>query len=157
MAIAKRAKAFGMDISYFNRSAKPGCGYRRFEKLDELAANSDFLVTAIAAGPATAKLISGAVLQALGPSGYFVNIARGAVVDEEALILALQNKTIKGAALDVYLGEPDIDRRFLALENAVLLPHIGSASVETRKAMGKLVRDNLAAHFAGRPLLTEVK
>jgi lactate dehydrogenase-like 2-hydroxyacid dehydrogenase len=97
------------------------------------------------------------VLKALGPNGFFVNIARGAVADEEALLEALQNKTIKGAALDVYLNEPHIDARFLALENAVLLPHIGSASVETRKAMGKLVRDNLAAHFAGKPLLTEVK
>ena len=157
MAIAKRAAAFGMAISYYNRSAKPETGYRRFETLTELAANSDFLVAAIAAGPATAKLINGDVLKALGPDGFFVNIARGAVADEEALITALQNKTIKGAALDVYLDEPDIDRRFLTLDNAVLLPHIGSASVETRKAMGKLVRDNLAAHFAGRRPLTEVK
>jgi lactate dehydrogenase-like 2-hydroxyacid dehydrogenase len=157
MAIAKRAGAFGMAISYYNRSAKPESGYGRFEKLEDLAANSDFLVVAIAAGPATAQLINAGVLKALGPNGFFMNIARGAVVDEEALIVALQNKTIKGAALDVYLNEPAIDERFLALENAVLLPHIGSASIETRKAMGKLVRDNLAAHFAGMPLLTEVK
>ncbi len=146
-----------MTISYYNRSAKLESGYRRFEKLEDLAANSDFLVVAIAAGPATAKLIGADVLKALGPQGFLVNIARGAVVDEEALLAALQNKSIKGAALDVYLNEPDIDGRFLTLENTVLLPHIGSASIETRKAMGKLVRDNLAAHFAGMPLLTEVK
>lgn len=157
MAIARRAEAFGMAISYFNRNPKPATGYHRYEALNDLAANSDFLVTAISAGPSTEKLISADVLNALGPAGFFVNIARGAVVDEEALIAALQNRTIKAAALDVYMNEPDIDRRFLTLENAVLLPHIGSGSVETRKAMGKLVRDNLDAHFAGKPLLTEVR
>lgn len=157
MAIAKRAEAFAMPISYFNRSARLETPYHRYEALTDLAANSDFLVVAISAGPATAKLINADVFKALGPTGFFANIARGAVVDEEALIAALQNKTIKGAALDVYMNEPDIDRRFLSLENAVLLPHIGSGSVETRKAMGRLVRDNLAAHFAGKPLLTEVR
>lgn len=155
-AIGKRAEAFGMTIGYCNRSPRPGSSYRRFESPAELAANSDFLVAAVAAGAATAKIVSRDVLKALGPSGYFINVARGSVADEEALIEALQSKSIKGAALDVYLNEPTIDRRFLTLENAVLLPHMGSASVETRKAMGKLVRDNLAAHFAGKPLLTEV-
>jgi len=155
-AVGKRAEAFGMTIGYFNRSPKLDSPYRRFESLAELASNSDFLVAVIAAGAATAKIVSRDVLKALGPDGYFINVARGSVVDEEALIEALQSKSIKGAALDVYLNEPTIDPRFLALENAVLLPHMGSASVETRKAMGKLVRDNLAAHFSGKPLLTEV-
>ena len=155
-AVARRAEAFNMEISYFNRTKRDGLAYRHFDSLAGLAANCDFLVAAITGGPATAKLIDAHVLKALGPEGYFVNVARGSVVDEEALLDALESKTIKGAALDVFINEPDINRRFFNLENTVLQPHVGSASVETRKAMGQLVRDNLAAHFAGRPLLTEV-
>jgi lactate dehydrogenase-like 2-hydroxyacid dehydrogenase len=157
MAIARRAEAFEMDISYYSRSEKPGISYRRIPSVVELAGTTDFLVAAVAAGPATTKLINREVLQALGPQGYFINVARGAVVDEEALLAALTDKTIKGAALDVFVNEPDIDQRFFTLDNVVLQPHVGSATVETRQAMGKLVRDNLAAHFAGRPLLTEVR
>jgi lactate dehydrogenase-like 2-hydroxyacid dehydrogenase len=96
------------------------------------------------------------VLQALGPRGFLVNVSRGTTVDEPALLDALETKAIAGAALDVFLNEPDIDKRFMALPNVVLFPHHGSATVETRRAMGQLMRDNLTAHFAGEPLLTPV-
>ena len=92
-------------------------------------------------------MISSAAFIALGKDGYFINVARGSVVDEEALLYALENGVIKGAGLDVYLNEPNIDARFMKLKNVVVLPHVGSGTLETRKAMGKLVRDNLEAHF----------
>ncbi len=95
-------------------------------------------------------------MEALGPSGVFVNVSRGSVVDEPALIDALASRRIGGAALDVFWNEPNIDQRLLACDNLLLQPHQSSGTVETRKAMGKLVRDNLAAHFAGRPLVSPV-
>jgi lactate dehydrogenase-like 2-hydroxyacid dehydrogenase len=98
--------------------------------------------------------VNAEVLSALGPKGYFINVARGSVVDEEALLTALEKKTIAGAALDVFWNEPNINPRFLKLDNVVLSPHCGSGTAETRAAMGKLVRDNLTAHFSGKPLLT---
>ena len=155
-AVAKRAAAFDMRIAYFGRATQLDQPYPFFSTLTDLAANSDFLVATIAGGAATAKLITDAVLQALGPKGVFVNVARGSVVDEAALLHALEAKTIAGAALDVYLNEPKIDPRFYALDNTVLMPHVGSATVETRRAMGQLMRDNIAAHFAGLALLTPV-
>ena len=105
-------------------------------------------------GQDTENLIDAKVLSALGPKGYFINVARGSVVDEEALLTALENKTIAGAALDVFWNEPNINPRFLKLDNVVLSPHCGSGTTETRAAMGKLVRDNLTAHFSGKHLLT---
>jgi lactate dehydrogenase-like 2-hydroxyacid dehydrogenase len=155
-AIAKRAAAFDMDIAYSGRSKREGLPYTFFDNPVDLAARSDVLVASLAGGAATKGLIGADAFKALGSEGIFVNVARGSVADEAALLAALETKTIKSAGLDVYLNEPDIDPRFFALENAVLLPHVGSGTTETRKAMGKLVRDNLAAHFAGKPLLTEV-
>ena len=155
-AIAERAAAFKMDISYYNRSPKQGLPYKACSTIEQLAEQSDFLVAALAGGKHTERLVSAEVLKALGPKGLFINVARGSVVDEPALLAALEAKTIAGAALDVFLNEPDIDPRFMKLDNVVLLPHVGSATVETRAAMGKLVLDNLAAHFAGDPLLTPV-
>ena len=105
-------------------------------------------------GKETENLVGAEVLSALGPKGYFINVARGSVVDENALLTALENQAIAGAALDVFWNEPNINPRFLKLENVVLHPHGGSGTVETRAAMGKLVRDNLAAHFSGKPLIT---
>jgi lactate dehydrogenase-like 2-hydroxyacid dehydrogenase len=156
-AVAKRAAAFDMKISYFNRHARSDAAYAYQPSLVELAKASDFLVATVAGGAGTMKLIGAEVFEALGPRGFFINVARGSVVDETALIAALQNNKIAGAGLDVFLNEPNIDERFLRMENAVLQPHHGSGTIETRKAMGKLVRDNLAACFAGQPLLTEVK
>ncbi len=110
----------------------------------------------VSGGEATRNIVNADVLAALGPAGLFVNVARGSVVDQDALIAALAEKRIAAAALDVFWNEPNIDERFLALDNILLEPHQSSGTVETRKAMGQLVRDNLAAHFAGRPLLTPV-
>ena len=107
-------------------------------------------------GPETEKLVNAKVLDALGPEGYLVNIARGSVVDEPVLLKYLQEKKIAGAGLDVFADEPRVPPEFFRLENAVLLPHVGSATVETRTAMGSLQVDNLVAHFAGKPVLTRV-
>jgi lactate dehydrogenase-like 2-hydroxyacid dehydrogenase len=155
-AIAKRGAGFSMPISYFGRHPQEDVDYTYQPSLEGLAADSDFLVAIVPGGAATTNLVTAEVLQALGPNGFFVNVARGSVVDEVALLHALENRTIKGAALDVFWNEPNIDARFLKLDNVVLHPHHGSGTVETRKAMGQLVRDNLAAHFSGQPLLTQV-
>ena len=155
-AVAKRAAAFDMPVAYYGRAGQPGQPYPFFGSLTALAADSDYLLATLSGGPDTAKLITAEVLGALGPKGVFVNVARGSVVDEAALLEALEKRTIAGAALDVYLNEPAIDPRFAKLDNVVLMPHVGSATVETRRAMGQLMRDNLAAHFAGRPLPTPV-
>jgi len=156
MAIAKRGQGFAMPISYFARNKRLDVTYQHYASAVDLARNSDFLVAIIPGGAATDKLVNAEVLTALGPKGFLVNVARGSVVDEEALLAALESNAIAGAALDVFWNEPDINPRFFKLGNVVLHPHGGSGTVETRAAMGKLVRDNLAAHFAGKPLLTPV-
>ena len=156
IAIAKRAEAFGMKISYLNRKARGDVSYQYCDTVEGLAEESDFLVAALAGGAGAKNVITAAAFKALGPEGFFVNVSRGSVADEAALLHALENGVIKGAALDVFLNEPAIDERFLTLKNVVLQPHVGSATLETRQAMGQLVRDNLAAHFAGKPLLTAV-
>jgi len=156
LAIAKRAAAFDMPIAYHNRKKRDDVSYPFCETVEALAAQSDFLVTVIPGGPATQGMISSAAFIALGKDGYFINVARGSVVDEEALLYALENGVIKGAGLDVYLNEPKPDPRFAKLSNVVLQPHVGSATYETRRGMGQLVRDNLAAHFAGKPLISAV-
>ena len=156
LAIAKRAEGFSMPISYHTRHARGDVPYKHYASPIELAHNSDFLVAIVPGGAATENLVNAAVLKALGPAGYFINVSRGSVVDEPALLEALENNVITGAGLDVFWNEPNINPRFLKLENVVLHPHGGSATVETRQAMGQLVRDNLAAYFAGKPLLTPV-
>ena len=156
-AVAKRAAAFDMEISYYDMRQRHDLPYRFATSITDLARQCDFLIATVAGGASTARMIDAKIFAALGPRGFFVNIARGSVVDEEALIAALQSGGIAGAGLDVFMNEPNIDPRFLALDNAVLQPHHASGTIETRKAMGQLVRDNLAAHFAGQPLLTEVK
>ncbi|MGO4441076.1 2-hydroxyacid dehydrogenase [Rhizobium sp. RAF56] len=154
--IARRAAAFGCEISYFARNAQPQLAYAFVPDLIALAHWSEFLVVIVPGGEATKNIIDAGVLKALGSDGILVNVSRGTTVDEEALIAALQDRTIKAAGLDVFLNEPKIDPRFLTLDNVVLQPHHGSGTVETRKAMGQLVRDNLAAHFAGKSLPTPV-
>lgn len=158
-AIAQRAAAFGMRIAYTARSAKPELPWAFMPTARELAAVSDFLVVITPGGAATRKLIDAAVLQALGKGrgeGILVNVARGPVVDEAALIDALESRTIAGAALDVFENEPQVPDRLKALPHVVLAPHIGSATRETRQAMADLALANLRAHFAGQPLLTPV-
>ncbi|MGH8764224.1 MAG: NAD(P)-dependent oxidoreductase, partial [Burkholderiales bacterium] len=154
-AIARRAQAFGMQIRYHNRKQKD-VAYPYDADAAALARNSDVLMVVTPGGPETEKLVSAKVLDALGPEGYLVNIARGSVVDEPVLLKYLQEKRIAGAGLDVFADEPRVPPAFLTLDNAVLLPHVGSATVETRTAMGNLQVDNLLAHFAGKPVLTRV-
>ena len=155
-AIALRALAFGMPIAYTARSAKPGLPYAFHATPQALAAASDFLVVITPGGAATRKLIDAGVLRALGPNGYLINVARGSVVDEAALIEALQQGTIAGAALDVFENEPDVPEALRALDNVVLVPHIGSATTQTRHAMAARAFANLQAHFAGQPLPSAV-
>jgi hydroxypyruvate reductase len=156
MAIAKRAAAFDMSIAYTARSAKAESSYRYFPSAAALAAEVDFLVVITPGGAGTRKLIDATVLRALGKNGYLINVARGSVVDEAALIEALANGTIAGAGLDVFESEPNVPAELRALDNVVLTPHIGSATWQTRQAMSDLAFGNLEAHFAGRPLLSPV-
>jgi hydroxypyruvate reductase len=155
-AIAERALAFGMTIAYTARSAKPGLPYAFHATPRELAAASDFLVVITPGGAATRKLIDAAVLEALGPKGFLINVARGSVVDEAALIDALQRGVIAGAALDVFENEPNVPDALRALDNVVLTPHIGSATMATRHAMANLAFENLRAFFAGEKPSTPV-
>ena len=154
--VAKRLSGFDVEIGYFDVAARSDVSHSYFNDLVALAEWSDVLIVTLAGLPSTQKLVSARVFAALGPEGYFVNVSRGSVVDEPALVDALKDRRIAGAALDVFWNEPKIDPRFLTFDNVVLQPHHASGTVETRKAMGQLVRDNLAAHFAGRPLLTPV-
>jgi lactate dehydrogenase-like 2-hydroxyacid dehydrogenase len=156
MAIAKRAEAFGMSIAYTARSEKAASGYRYFPSAEALAREVDFLVVITPGGAATRKLIDSKVLQALGKDGYLINVARGSVVDEAALIEALQHGTIAGAGLDVFENEPNVPAALIALDNVVLTPHVGSATWQTRRAMADRAFGNLEAHFAGKPLLSPV-
>ncbi|MGI2035375.1 2-hydroxyacid dehydrogenase [Rhizobium panacihumi] len=156
LAIARRCEAVGLTIGYHTRSPKPGNDYTYFDDPVKLAEWADVLIAATPGGPATEGLISADVLDALGPSGSFVNIARGTVVDEPALIKALEEERIASAGLDVYLNEPNPDPRFAKLDNVVLYPHHASGTEETRERMAQLAVDNLDAFFAGRPLLTPV-
>jgi lactate dehydrogenase-like 2-hydroxyacid dehydrogenase len=154
-AIAKRAQAFGMKIRYHNRRRKDS-PYPYDPDPATLAENSDVLLVVTPGGEETSKLINATVLDALGPEGFLVNIARGSVVDEPVLLRYLQEKKIAGAGLDVFVDEPRVPPEFFTLENAVLFPHVGSATVETRKAMGDLQIENLRLHFSGKPVRTRV-
>ncbi len=154
-AIAQRAQAFGMKIHYHNRNKKD-VAYTYARDPVALARASDVLVVVTPGGAATRHIIDARVLDALGPEGYLVNISRGSTVDEAALIPYLQAGRIAGAGLDVFDNEPNIDPRFFALENVVVLPHVGSATVETRTAMGNLQIENLRLHFSGKAVRTRV-
>jgi len=155
-AIANRLAAMGMKIAYTGRKAQPDVPWRFVPDLKALAAESDFLIVACPGGPATRNLVDAGVLAALGKKGTVVNIARGSIIDEPALVKALADGTIKGAGLDVFADEPHVPKPLISMENVVLLPHVGSATNETRKAMGDLCKANLDAWFAGRPLLTPI-
>jgi lactate dehydrogenase-like 2-hydroxyacid dehydrogenase len=153
-AIGQRLEAMGMQIAYTGRNAQPGVHYRFVPDLKALAAESEFLIVACPGGPATRNLVNAEVLAALGKKGTIVNIARGSIIDEAALVKALASGTIKAAGLDVFADEPHVPAPLLTMDNVVLLPHVGSATHETRKAMGDLCKANLDAWFAGRPLPT---
>jgi lactate dehydrogenase-like 2-hydroxyacid dehydrogenase len=155
-AIAARALAFGMHVAYTARSAKCDVPYAYFANAQALAAEVDFLVVITPGGAGTRHLVNAAVLKALGSKGILVNVARGSVVDEPALIEALEQGVIAGAGLDVFADEPNVPERLKAMPHVVLVPHIGSATTSTRQAMADLALANLAAFFAGQPLPTPV-
>jgi len=155
-AIAQRAAAFGMAIAYTARSAKPELPHPFCASAAALAARSDFLVLITPGGAATRKLVDAEVLRALGPNGCVVNVARGSVIDQSALIEALKTGTIAGAALDVFEDEPNVPQALREMDNVVMTPHIGSATAQTRRAMAKLAFDNLDAKLSGRPVPTPV-
>jgi lactate dehydrogenase-like 2-hydroxyacid dehydrogenase len=154
-AIARRAEVFGMTIRYHNRNRK-NVPYPYDADPVALAKHSDVLMIVAPGGRETDRIVNAAVLDALGPKGYLINIARGSLVDEPVLLRYLQENKIAGAGLDVYADEPRVPPEFFALDNAVLLPHVGSATLETRTAMGKLQIENLRLHFAGEGVKTRV-
>ncbi|MFK7997062.1 MAG: 2-hydroxyacid dehydrogenase [Granulosicoccus sp.] len=155
-AIADRLQNFDMKLHYFSRTEKQTPDWHYHSDVLSLASAVNIMIIAVSGGPDTTKIISRDVLLALGGDGLVVNSARGTTVDEEALIDLLQNRKLRGAALDVFENEPDIDPRFMALDNVLLQPHHSSGTIETRQAMGVLQRENLKAFFAGTPLLTPV-
>jgi len=155
-AIARRCAAFNTEPGYFGPRRKAGVDYRYFDDIVALARWADVLVAACPGGPDTARLVSRTALEALGPEGVFVNIARGSVVDQPALVELLAAGRLGGAGLDVFDDEPNVPPELLALDSVVLQPHQGSATHPTRAAMGRLVLDNVAAWAAGRPLATPV-
>jgi lactate dehydrogenase-like 2-hydroxyacid dehydrogenase len=156
MAIARRLEAFGVPIVYHTRQRRPELSYRHYPQLVDMARDVDTLMVIVPGGIATKNLIDANVLDALGPDGIVVNVARGSVVDEAALIAALRERRILSAGLDVFVNEPQVPEELLAMENVVLLPHLGSASVFTRAKMDQLMVDNIRAWAAGKPPLTPV-
>jgi lactate dehydrogenase-like 2-hydroxyacid dehydrogenase len=155
-AIAKRVEAFGVKLAYQGPNRKADLSWPYFADPVALAQASDVIIAACPGGEATRGLVSRAVIEAIGPKGTLVNISRGSVVDEPALIEALQSGKLGSAGLDVFADEPRVPEAFMSLDNVVLQPHVASATHQTRKAMGQLVIDNLAAHFAGKPLVTPI-
>ena len=153
--LAKRLEPFKVEIAYSGPSPKQ-VPYTYYQNILDLAKNSDVLFLACPATPDTDKIVNTQVLDAMGPTAFLINIARGSVVDEDALLYALQHKKIAGAALDVFENEPNPNKDFLRLDNVLLTPHIGSATTETRIAMTNLAVDNLEAFFAKQPLPSEV-
>lgn len=154
-AIAHRLEAHGLKIAYHGRQPQ-NVPWQHCDTLIELAKAADFLIVACPGGPETRHRVNAEVLSALGAEGTLINIARGSVVDEAALVQALENQTIRSAGLDVFENEPQVPQALRDCRHAVLLPHIGSATHETRRAMAQLVLDNLTAHFADQPLVTPV-
>jgi hydroxypyruvate reductase len=156
MAIARRAEGFDMSIAYNNLHPLDGVAYRYHPTLESLARESDFLIVAVSGGPQTRGIVDRTVLDALGPAGILINVARGSVVDEPALVTALAEGRLGAAGLDVFAHEPEVPPALWTTDNVVLQPHQASATVETRRAMADLVLANLAAHFAGQAPLTPV-
>jgi lactate dehydrogenase-like 2-hydroxyacid dehydrogenase len=156
MAIARRLDAMGISLVYHTRNAKPEVSYKHYPRLIDMARDVDVLLLIVPGGSATEKMVDAKVLEALGPNGILINVGRGSVVDEKALVQALKAKTILSAGLDVFADEPHVPKELLEMDHVVLLPHLGSASIHTRDAMAQLVVDNLIAWKAGKPPLTPV-
>jgi lactate dehydrogenase-like 2-hydroxyacid dehydrogenase len=155
-AIARRLEAFGVPVVYHSRNPQPGVSYKYYPKLVDMARDVDTLMVIVPGGAATQNMINAEVLKALGPRGILINMARGSVVDEPALIQALKDRTIYSAGLDVFVKEPVVPKELLEMDHIVLFPHLGSASEATRAAMDQLVVDNILAWAAGKPPLTPV-
>ena len=155
-AIARRAEGFAMDIAYHARHRRHDVPYRYYDDAVALARNVKVLMVAVPGGANTRALVSREVIDALGPAGYLVNVSRGSVVDEAYLVDALMQGRLAGAGLDVFADEPRVPPALLALDNVVLTPHAASATLATREALGQFVVDNLAAFFAGRPLISPI-
>jgi lactate dehydrogenase-like 2-hydroxyacid dehydrogenase len=155
-AIAKRCIAFNTTVAYQGPRKKADISYQYFDTVEGLAAWSDVLIAACPGGAATQKIISRAALKALGQAGTFINIARGSVVDQDALVEQLGTGEVGAAGLDVFNDEPKVPQALLAMSNVVLMPHVGSGTHATRAAMGQLTLDNVAAFVAGKPLITPV-
>jgi lactate dehydrogenase-like 2-hydroxyacid dehydrogenase len=155
-AIARRLEAMKVPVVYHTRQKRADLAYRYYANLRDMAGDVDILLAIVPGGGATRNMINAEVLDALGPNGILINMARGSVVDEQALIKALKEKRILAAGLDVYAKEPDVSADLIAMENVVLFPHIGSGSVFTRGRMDQLVADNILAWAAGKPPLTPV-
>ena len=155
-AIAKRCEAFGLTVAYHGRNPQKDVAYRYYPTLVGMAKDVDILISVAPGGPDTHHIIDAEVLAALGPQGVLINIGRGSVVDEPALIKALQDKTIATAGLDVFEHEPKVPAELIAMEHVVLLPHVGSGSHHTRRLMGQLVVDNIVSWFAGKGPVTPV-
>lgn len=155
-AIAQRLEAFGVPIVYHTRQPRPDLAYRHYPRLIDMARDVDTLIVIVPGGPATRNMIDAGVLEALGSNGVLINVARGSVVDEGALIEALKERKIFAAGLDVFVNEPAVPAELLTLDNVVLFPHLGSASVFTREKMDQLLVDNLLAWSRGEPPLTPV-
>jgi lactate dehydrogenase-like 2-hydroxyacid dehydrogenase len=155
-AIGRRLEASLVPVVYHSRNPAAGVSYKHYPDLMEMAKAVDTLILILPGGPSTAKMINADVMKALGPRGVIINVARGSVVDEPAMIAALKSGTILAAGLDVFANEPTVPDELRAMQNVVLLPHIGSASVVTRNAMDQLVVDNLKSWFAGKGPMTPV-
>jgi lactate dehydrogenase-like 2-hydroxyacid dehydrogenase len=155
-AIARRLEAFGVPVVYHSRNPQSGVSYKYYSKLIDMARDVDTLLVIVPGGPTTANMINADVLQALGPRGILINMARGSVVDEPALIEALKNRTIYSAGLDVFAKEPNVPKELLEMDHIVLFPHLGSSTEVTRAAMDQLVVDNILAWAARKPPLTPV-
>ncbi|MBS0246507.1 MAG: 2-hydroxyacid dehydrogenase [Proteobacteria bacterium] len=155
-AIAKRLEAFNAKVVYHSRNPQSGVGYKHYPKLLDMARDVDTLMIIVPGGASTKNMINAEVLKALGSQGVVINMARGSVIDEPALIEALKNKTIYSAGLDVFANEPEVPQELLDMDHVVLFPHVGSASEATRAAMDRLVADNILAWADGKPPLTPV-
>jgi lactate dehydrogenase-like 2-hydroxyacid dehydrogenase len=156
IAVARRLEAFGVPIVYHTRQKRPELAYRHYPQFLDMARDVDTLIVIVPGGAATKNMINADVLDALGPNGIVINVARGSVIDESALIAALHERKILAAGLDVFATEPQVPDELLAMDNVVLLPHVGSASEFTRAKMDQLLVDNIRAWAAGEPPLTPV-
>jgi lactate dehydrogenase-like 2-hydroxyacid dehydrogenase len=155
-AIARRLEAFGVPVVYHSRNPQADVKYKYYPKLIDMARDVDTLMVIVPGGASTKNMINAEVLKAMGPRGVLINMARGSVVDEPALIEALKNRTIYSAGLDVFANEPHVPKELLEMDHIVLFPHLGSSTEVTRAAMDQLVVDNILAWASGKPPLTPV-